>query len=365
MTRYPARIAVDRSRTRAVSAVLALAAMLAGPGAAVAQSRTVADTSAEACAADYQRFCRGVRPGGGAIRACLEAHASELSASCRAAAAPPGGLAAASDLDEGGEPGGRIAVPAGARVLRDIAYGPDPAQRMDVYLPVRPQAAPVLFMVHGGGWAIGDKAMAGVVSNKIAKWLPEGFIFISVNYRLLPNADPLNQADDVAKALAAAQAKATSWGGDPARFVLMGHSAGAHLVALLASDPTIATRQGATPWLGTVALDSAALNVVEIMKARHYPLYDRAFGADPAVWHSASPLHRLTATPRPMLLVCSSERTNACPQAQAYAIKAVGLGGRVTVLPVALSHGAINKSLGLPGSYTANVNAFIRQLVVR
>lgn len=364
MTRYPVRITVDRSRMPAVIAGLALAAMLTGSAVAVAQSRTVADTPAEACAADYQRFCHGVRPGGGAIRACLEAHAGVLSPSCRAATAPPGVLAA-SDLDEEGERGGRIVVPAGARVLRDIAYAPDPAQRMDVYLPARPQAAPVLFMVHGGGWAIGDKAGASVVANKIAKWLPEGFIVISVNYRLLPHADPLNQADDVAKALAAAQSRASSWGGDPARFVLMGHSAGAHLVALLAADPTIATRQGATPWLGTVALDSAALNVVEIMKARHYPLYDRAFGSDPAVWQSASPIHRLTTAPAPMLLVCSSQRKNSCPQAQAFAIKAVGLGGRVTVLPIALSHGAINKSLGLPGSYTANVNAFIRQLVVR
>ncbi|HKU98329.1 MAG TPA: alpha/beta hydrolase, partial [Vineibacter sp.] len=236
---------------------------------------------------------------------------------------------------------------------------------MDVYLPARPRAAPVLLMVHGGGWAIGDKAAASVVTNKIAKWLPEGFIVISVNYRLLPDTHPLTQADDVARALAAAQSKASSWGGDPARFVLMGHSAGAHLVALLAADPAIAARQGATSWLGTVALDSAALNVVEIMKARHYSLYDRAFGADPAVWQGASPFHRMRAAPAPMLLVCSSERINSCPQAQDFATKAVGLGGRVTVLPVALSHGAINKTLGLPGSYTANVGAFIRQLVVQ
>ncbi|HKU93926.1 MAG TPA: alpha/beta hydrolase, partial [Vineibacter sp.] len=122
-------------------------------------------------------------------------------------------ILAGSDLDQGGEHGGRIALPAGARVIRDVAYGADPAQRMDVYLPARPRAAPILFMVHGGGWAIGDKAGASVVANKIAKWLPEGFIVISVNYRLLPDAHPLTQADDVASALAAAQSKASSWGG--------------------------------------------------------------------------------------------------------------------------------------------------------
>lgn len=312
MTCHPARIAIDRSRKPTVIAVMALAMLASG-----------------------------------------------------AAAAQPTVLTG-SDLDDGGARVGRVSLPAGARVMRDIAYGSDPAQRMDVYLPARPQAAaPVLFVVHGGGWAIGDKSATSVVANKIAKWLPEGFIFVSVNYRLLPNADPLTQADDAAKALAAAQSKASSWGGDPGRFVLMGHSAGGHLVALLASDPTIATRERAMPWLGTVALDSAALNVVEIMKARHYPLYDRAFGSDPAVWQRASPIYRLTAAPAPMLLVCSSQRANACPQAQAFAAKATGLGGRVTVLPIALSHGEINRNLGVAGSYTASVDAFIRQLAYR
>lgn len=277
----------------------------------------------------------------------------------------PGAVSPASDLDDAGGRDGPIALPAGSRLLRDVAYGADPAQRMDIYLPAQPRAAPILLMVHGGGWAIGDKASAGVVANKIARWLPEGFIFVSINYRLLPGTGPLGQADDVARALAAAQSRAPSWGGDPARLVLMGHSAGAHLVALLAADPAIAARQGATLWRGTVALDSAALDVVEIMNARHFPLYDRAFGSDPAVWRKASPIHRLTSAPSPMLLVCSSKRANACPQARAFAAKANGMGGRVMVLPVALSHGEINRTLGLPGSYTTDVDAFLRRLAAR
>ena len=217
-------------------------------------------------------------------------------------------------------------------------------------------------MVHGGGWAIGDKTAIGVVANKVARWLPAGFVFISANYRLLPGADPLRQADDVAAALAAAQSGAPSWGGDPARFILMGHSAGAHLVALLAADPATAASHGAIPWLGTVALDSAALDIVEIMTGPHYPLYDRAFGSNPDGWRRASPIHRLAAPPSPMLLVCSSRRADSCPQAQAFSAKASSLGGRAAVLPVALSHGEINRALGLPGSYTESVDAFVRRL---
>jgi arylformamidase len=262
-------------------------------------------------------------------------------------------------------PSAPLTPPAGGRVERDIAYGPDAAQRFDVYLPRRPvTSAPVLFMVHGGAWLIGDKAAAAVVANKAAHWLPAGTVFVSVNYRLAPKADPLGQADDVAKALAVAQAKAPSWGGDPARFVLMGHSAGAHLVALLAADPTIAARQGARPWLGTVVLDSAALDLVAIMKEPHLRFYDRVFKNDPAYWHEASPLERLTRAPGPMLVVCSSRRSQSCPHAREFVAKATGLGGPVTLLTEPLRHAEINRTLGEAGSYTDAVDAFLRSVGV-
>lgn len=256
-------------------------------------------------------------------------------------------------------------LPPGAKILRDLAYGPDPEQRMDVYVPAYVEGAPVLLMVHGGAWLFGDKAMSRMVDNKVAHWLPKGAIFISVNYRLAPKADPLAQADDVAKALAAAQSKAASWGGDPARFVLIGHSAGAHLVALLAADPSIATHQGAKPWLGTVILDSGALDLPEIMQRPHYRFYDRVFKADPAYWRQASPLHRLTARPQPMLVVCSTKRTDSCPPSQAFAAKATSLGGRASVLPVAMTHREINEDLGLAGGYTAAVDGFLNSLGIR
>jgi acetyl esterase/lipase len=231
-------------------------------------------------------------------------------------------------------------------------------------LPEHAAAAPVLFMVHGGAWMVGDKATSRVVTNKMNRWVPKGFILVSVNYRMLPKADPLEQANDVAKALAFAQSKAKSWGGDPARFVLMGHSAGAHLVALLAADPGIATRQGAKPWRGTVALDSAAFDVPRIMEARHPRFYDRVFKTDPEYWRKASPIYRLSSAGAPMMLVCSSLRQDSCPQAQSFAAKATAKGGRVSVLPIALSHGEINQNLGLAGEYTKAVESFLRSIGV-
>jgi acetyl esterase/lipase len=255
-----------------------------------------------------------------------------------------------------------VVLPNGAPLEGDLAYGADPAQRMDVYRPANAQNAPVIFMVHGGGWARGDKEAAGVVNNKVDHWLPKGYIVVSVGYRLVPEVTPLVEADDVAKALAFAQGKAKSWGGDPARFVLMGHSAGAHLVSLLSADPSLATRVGAGSWLGTVALDSAAYNVVEIMEQRHFPLYDKAFGSDRGLWRDASPTLRLTRAPVPMLLVCSSRRDDSCAQATGFAEKATSLGGRVKVVPVDLRHGEINAQLGASGGLTAQVDAFLQSL---
>ncbi len=252
------------------------------------------------------------------------------------------------------------------RLLRDVAYGPDKLQRMDIYLPaiayVAAQPAPVILMVHGGGWAYGDKDLGRVVDNKVARWVPRGFAFVSVNYPMVPDADPVAQADHIARALAAVQQAAPGWGGDPARVILMGHSAGAHLVTLLNADEARATRLGAKPWLGTVSLDSGALDVPASMNHKHAKLYDTAFGADPALWQAASPQHQLKAGARPWLGVCSSLRSSSCAGNAAFAAKAKSLGARAEILGEKLRHSAINEELGVAGAYTDAVENFMASL---
>lgn len=268
------------------------------------------------------------------------------------------------ELDTTG-PAGAVSLPSGVRRLSNLAYGSDPKQRMDVYLPAQmdPAAkAPVILMVHGGGWRRGDKDARGVVQNKMTRWVPKGFVFVSVNYPLLPQSGPLAQAKDVAVALAKAQALAPSWGADPAKFVLIGHSSGAHLVALLSAGPTLAYQQGAQPWLGTVSLDNATLDVAQTMGSRHFSLYDPAFGTDPAYWRATSPIVALSAASTPLLAVCSSRRSDSCPQAQAYVARATALGVKATELPKNLSHGEINNDLGEPGAYTSAVEDFLGAL---
>jgi acetyl esterase/lipase len=217
-------------------------------------------------------------------------------------------------------------------------------------------------MVHGGGWRTGDKRSRGVVGNKVRRWSDAGIIVISVNYRLLPGTDPVEQSRDVARALAAAQAKLSEWGGDPGKVVLMGHSSGAHRVALLNAHPSLATSLGARAWLGAIILDSAALDVVQTMTRPHLPLYTRAFGNDRDYWREASPAYHLAAGARPMLLVCSSRRRDSCPAATAFASKATSLGVRAEVVPLPKSHAAIDAELGTRGEYTEAVEGILRTL---
>src|SRR5690242_12400399 len=94
---------------------------------------------------------------------------------------------------------------AAIREIHDVPYGPDARQRFDVYAPPDAHDAPVIFMVHGGGWRIGDKSMRRMFENKVHYWVPKGYVFIAINYRMLPAADPLEQARDVARALATAE----------------------------------------------------------------------------------------------------------------------------------------------------------------
>ena len=242
----------------------------------------------------------------------------------------------------------------------EAAYGPDAAQTLEIYAPPHAQNAPVIVMVHGGGWRIGDKNSKGVVENKLKHWLPQGFVLVSVDYRMLPEAPVDTQAKNVAAAVAYVEAHAGDWGADGHKLILMGHSAGAHLVALLSADPARVAAAGGHPWRGTVVLDSAALDVAHVMGARHPKLYDDAFGSDPAFWASVSPTAQLKADAIPMMLVCSLKRPDdSCGQSRAFADHLKAIGMDAPVVPQPLTHMEVNNNLGLDGDYTSSVDGFI------
>lgn len=246
--------------------------------------------------------------------------------------------------------------------MQEIAYGSDPAQRFDIYLPSQVKGAPTIFYVHGGGWRRGDKAMRGLIEAKQKRWTAAGAIVISANYRMLPDTDPLEQARDIARAVAKAQGTVASLGGDPDGFVLMGHSAGAHLIGLLAASPAMIRQAGVKPWRASVLLDGGAIDTEATMqgRGRNLSLFDEAFGKDPAYWRAASPLAQLNAKTAPVLAVCASGRRDSCPANRLFLDKAARFGTRTQLLAKPMSHMEINRDLGEDNDYTREVEAFLR-----
>jgi len=256
-----------------------------------------------------------------------------------------------------------LATVAPSAVLRNLKYGPARRQALDIYLPPNPRNAPVMGVVHGGGWAIGDKGHPGVWQEKQRHWGAQGYILASLNYRMLPQANPLEQAGDVARAIAYLQKNLPTHGADANALVVMGHSAGGHLVSLLAADPSLRAAHGARPWAATISLDSAAFDIEQIMTQPHARLYDHAFGTDPALWRAASPMARLSDRPSPFLLVCSSQRAKSCRKSRAFLAALSARGTTNMVLPVDLAHNQINTELGKPSAYTRAVDAFLAPII--
>jgi len=120
-------------------------------------------------------------------------------------------------------------------VRRDIPYvdKADQRQVLDVYSPKGAKGAPVVFWIHGGGWQTGDKAEVQI---KPQAFTEKGFVFVSINYRLWPAVDMGTIILDVAKAAHWVHDHIAEYGGDPKRLLVMGHSAGAQLAAIICTD---------------------------------------------------------------------------------------------------------------------------------
>ena len=186
-----------------------------------------------------------------------------------------------------------------AVVHRDVVYAQrdwtlDTRTSLDVYIPGdNADDRPILVYVHGGGWSIGDKQR---VHEKPGWANRNGWIFVSVNYRLSPRVQHPEHARDVSEAIAYIRRHAASWGGDPERIVLMGHSAGAHLTAIVASEESLLGEHGLSPadLRGVVLLDGAGYNLPRqmespMLRGRFRRMFEAAFGDDHALWVRASP----------------------------------------------------------------------------
>lgn len=255
-----------------------------------------------------------------------------------------------------------------AEGMVEHAYGRDALQKLDLKRVASPTPAPLIVFIHGGGWSIGDKGHA--IGAKAQHFSARGFAFASVNYRLVPSATVEQQAGDVAAAIGWLSANAGAQGIDPSRIVLIGHSAGAHLAALVASDPSYlaAARVPFASLKGAVLLDGAGYDVAAQMASpvnRVRPMYRAAFGPDPARHKALSPLTHAAAPNAPRWLVLAvAQRADSTAQGDALAAALNRAGSKAQVIRVAgTNHGKLNRNLGTEGDEaTAKVDAFLASL---
>ena len=216
--------------------------------------------------------------------------------------------------------GKRHADPPPADALRhdEHAYGADPRQRLDVWPATAAGPAPIILFVHGGGWSRGDKRTA-TGTQTVAHFAVEGYAFASMNYRLVPAATVEQQAADVASAVAWLRQHAGELGVDASRIVLMGHSAGAHLVTLVGTDPRYLGAAGLSLSMvkGIIALDGAGYDVAR-QAAGVGPalrdIYAAAFGTDTARQQDLSPVFHAAAPNAPAFLIVHIDRADAATQ---------------------------------------------------
>jgi acetyl esterase/lipase len=127
-----------------------------------------------------------------------------------------------------------------------VAFGEDARQRLDIYRPATSDVAarPVIVFWYGGGWTGGARQDYRFVGVALAQL---GYLAVLPDYRLYPQVRFPQFLDDGAQAVAWVQRHAADYGGDPQRIVLMGHSAGAYMAAMLALNRRYLTQAGADP----------------------------------------------------------------------------------------------------------------------
>lgn len=232
-------------------------------------------------------------------------------------------------------------------------YGP---AKLDIYAPDGAKNLPVVFFVHGGAWQFGQRSQVGA---KAAFLLANGFCFVSIDYRMLPQADVATQASDVEKAYAYVRANIAGHGGDPKRIVGMGHSAGCHLIALTGM------RGGLPGVAGLLLDDTRAYDLARLEKnGGMVRAYARVF-SDPSQWAALSPANYVEGRYHPPIFIAYSRAHGRGEESKAFAERLGATGTKVTLFDgSAYTHTSINRDFGEDGdALTAAALAFLKSTV--
>jgi acetyl esterase/lipase len=212
----------------------------------------------------------------------------------------------------------RPAVPVEVQAVRDIVYrdlypGEDASKgknKLDLFLPRNRKDFPVVFFVHGGGWRAGDKDyVLGVYSNLGMFLARQGIGTVVTNYRLSPGVQHPEHIKDVARAFAWTCKNIAAYGGRTDQIFACGHSAGGHLVSLLATDESYLKAVG----LGRNAICGVIpISGVYDVSSPAIGLFETAFGKDLEVRKNASPLSHVCDNAPPFLILYADRDFLTC-----------------------------------------------------
>ena len=218
---------------------------------------------------------------------------------------------------------------------------------------------PIVIYVHGGGWSIGDKSSQ--IENKVSLFHSLNYVFVSVNYRLSPFPYELNNPDrilfpthnlDVADAIKWVVDNIDAYGGDSNKIALLGHSAGAHLVALTGTNASFLNNVGLSfaDITAIATIDTEGYDVVSKVQENN-DLYINAFGTDSALNSQASPILNITNnTSYPNFFVAKRGNENRIGIANDFISTLEQNGAIVAQVDGSIySHSEINEAIGLPG----------------
>lgn len=242
----------------------------------------------------------------------------------------------------------------GLQVHRDLAYVEKGSelQKLDVYAPAEGKNHPIVFWIHGGGWRKGSKQG---VAKKPQAFADKGFVFVSTDYRLFPDATAKQMMDDLARSLRWVVDHAKDYGGDPNTIFVMGHSAGAHLAALLCTDDRYLKAQGLSLSIikGCVPVDVAVYDIPKRVSEGKLGTgnYVAVFGATEEQQKDLSPVAHCASGKSipPFLILHVADRPDTKSQSEWFAarLKEAGVPAKV-VAGEGKTHGTINSELGLP-----------------
>jgi arylformamidase len=227
----------------------------------------------------------------------------------------------------------------------DVAYGPTEPERLDIF-PAAQVQAPVQVFIHGGYWqALDCRDFAFIAEG----FVPQGAATVVVNYALAPNAGMDEIVRQNRAALAWVWRNAPSFGGDPARIFVSGHSAGGHLTAAMAITDWPAV-DAALP-RDLVKGGCAISGIYELEPIRLCYLNDK-LQMDAAVAAHNSPIRHLPAAAPPVILCVGSEETaEFLRQQQEFAAAWVAQGHALDIVPApGLQHFSVVEELARPGS---------------